>query len=235
MCLKRITHQCKYLIILLSVVGLITFLSNNVSAQKIEIGGGIGVMHYKGDVYTSIQPDAARLGLNAFLRYNFSEATTFRLNFGIGDIHGSDLDVTDDLFRQQRQHVFNTRILEVSGILEYNFFDYQYRRYHTDWTPYIFGGIGQMYFNSKENPSPIYKTIGFVIPFGAGIKWRVNGPWNLGVEFGARKTFTDYLDNLGDNDPQKFKYRQQDYTTTDMYFYTGVSVSYRFYKIVCPR
>ena len=31
---------------------------------------------------------------------------------------------------------------------------------------------------------------------GAGLKYALNDAWNIGVEFGVRMTFTDYLDDI---------------------------------------
>jgi hypothetical protein len=66
------------------------------------------------------------------------------------------------------------------------------------------------------------------------MKYVLGGSWNLGVAFGARKTFTDYLDDLSGVDPAS-RLRSANPHNKDMYFYTGVSVSYTFYKVRCPE
>jgi len=40
-----------------------------------------------------------------------------------------------------------------------------------------------------------YSHIQFAMPFGVGFKYAINREWKLALEFGARKTFTDYLDH----------------------------------------
>ncbi|HYE56023.1 MAG TPA: DUF6089 family protein, partial [Chitinophagaceae bacterium] len=41
-----------------------------------------------------------------------------------------------------------------------------------------------------------YKRTQFAIPFGAGLRVRVSDKVTLAYEFGLRKTFTDYLDDV---------------------------------------
>ena len=60
-------------------------------------------------------------------------------------------------------------------------------------------------------------------------------PWDLNVEFGTRKTFTDYLDNLGGDTPAVPRTQQNDYSRGDMYYYTSLGLTYKFIKIVCPK
>ena len=41
-----------------------------------------------------------------------------------------------------------------------------------------------------------YSLIQFAIPIGGGLKIAVNESFNIILEYGARKTFTDYLDDV---------------------------------------
>lgn len=82
---------------------------------------------------------------------------------------------------------------------------------------YFFAGIAGFWFNPKgkdqngkwqslqplgtegQNVSPVrkkYSRIQVAIPFGIGFKYGVNRKWNIGLELGVRKTFTDYLDDV---------------------------------------
>ena len=62
------------------------------------------------------------------------------------------------------------------------------------------GTEGQGMVPSRER----YSRIQVAIPFGIGFKYGLNREWSIGVEFGARKTFTDYIDDVSttyyDND-----------------------------------
>jgi hypothetical protein len=66
---------------------------------------------------------------------------------------------------------------------------------------------------NKFNPNvqtASYKTGSFTLPYGVGIKYQIRRPWNIGIEYGARKTFTDYLDNLGGDPTSTDKFQQGD-------------------------
>jgi hypothetical protein len=53
------------------------------------------------------------------------------------------------------------------------------------------------------------------------------------LEFGARKMFTDTLDGIEYN-PNDSKFRQTNPENMDMYFYSGITISYLFQGIRCP-
>ena len=41
-----------------------------------------------------------------------------------------------------------------------------------------------------------YSLVSFSIPFGLGIKWSISRTVSIGLEWGLRKTFTDYIDDV---------------------------------------
>ncbi|MFY7888307.1 MAG: DUF6089 family protein [Spirosomataceae bacterium] len=202
-------------------------------AQKIEIGAGVGAMNYKGDMSPSLNPSLAKLGGNIMFRYNLKRDLSFRASATMGSIYGDDKKVSDP-FNQQRGLSFTSQITELALLAEYNFFTYQYNRYHKDWSPYVFGGVGFMKFTPNTPVVYEYRQNQVVLPFGVGIKYNLHGPWDLNLEFGTRKTFTDYLDNLGGDHPLVAKNLQNDYSTGDLYYYTSLTVTYKFFKIFCP-
>jgi len=109
---------------------------------------------------------------------------------------------------------FETDITEMSFIVEIHFFPFFVGSRKNTWTPYIFAG-GAMFL---YNPQPIgggpnyrdlgtegqgyagqedpYGKISFAIPFGIGIKFSLNERLGLGFEWGMRKTFNDYIDDI---------------------------------------
>ncbi|MFT4031950.1 MAG: DUF6089 family protein [Siphonobacter sp.] len=192
-------------------------------AQKIEFGAGAGMMHYKGDIEPALHVMAAKPAANLFFRYNASKALSLRASFTGGRIYGSEVH-SSDVYQQNRGIIFGTRIMEGSADLEYNFLDYQYvRQRPRNWSPYVFAGLGFFNFKPDQIPSASYRKNGLSIPFGAGIKWQIKSPWSIGIEFGTRKTWTDYLDNYAAA-PQK-----------DLYYYSCLSISYTILNIICPE
>ena len=129
-------------------------------------------------------------------------------------------------------------VLEASAIVEYNFLDYHYRTDKVHFTPYLFAGIAAFYASTttETNNSALTGTfnqkgsmLGLSIPAGAGLKYALSEHINLGLEVGVRKAFTDQLDHLSDQDPFLVNSHDQDW-----YYYSGVSLSYTFFKIRCP-
>lgn len=205
-------------------------------AQKIEVGLGLGAMHYKGDISPSFHPTFARPGGNVFFRYNLSRAVSLKANALYGGIYADDAKVNNP-FNQARGRSFSTRIAEAGAQIEYNFLSYKFnvRRRH-NWSPYVFGGMAYSSFNPSGAPTASYKRTGVVLPFGIGMKVQFKQHWNWGIEFGTRRTFTDYLDNWGEGSsiPNQ-KLQQADPTNKDMYYFTTFSISYMFFKVVCPE
>ncbi|GAB3176403.1 type IX secretion system protein PorG [Telluribacter humicola] len=212
---------------------LLCLVGERATAQKIEIGASVGGLNYKGDIAPDFNFRFFRPGGSLFFRYNLSRSVTFRAEGLYGGIKGDD-QYSDDPFQQARNLSFRTRITEANLVTEYNFLDYVNRRSAINWTPYVFGGIGYMGFKPTPQTSP-YSTKGWVLPFGVGVKYQIRRPWNVGLEVGTRKTFTDHLDNLGGENLSANKLDHGDPSRKDTYYYVGFSVSYTFYRIVCPE
>jgi hypothetical protein len=204
-----------------------------VNAQKLEIGGGGGIALYKGDLSPALNPQFARPAASIFLRHTPKRAVTLKYSFMLGKIHADD-SRADDLFAGRRNQFFNSRLTELSATAEYNFLDYRSEQSRKPWTPYLFGGIAVFKFDPVENYRPDYPLTQVALPFGIGIKYVLTGQWNLGLEFGARKTFTDYLDGVASLDPAN-KFANGNPYDNDLYTYTSLSVSYTFYSVKCPR
>jgi len=49
---------------------------------------------------------------------------------------------------------------------------------------------------TKFNDKRRYSLTQISIPLGIGSKWQLDDHWAIGIEFGVRKTFTDYLDDV---------------------------------------
>ena len=41
-----------------------------------------------------------------------------------------------------------------------------------------------------------YSLVQVIIPFGIGFKYALSADWSIGIEYGVRKTFTDYIDDV---------------------------------------
>jgi hypothetical protein len=199
-----------------------------------EVGGGFGALHYKGDISPALHPGFARPGGHLFARYHLSRAVSLRGQAMGGAIFADDQKINDP-FHRARGYSFRTRIVELSGNVEYNFLDFDYtKRGRHNWTPYVFAGLAVFNFQPNAEPTGSYRQTSVAVPFGLGAKWQVKGPWNVGLEFGTRRTWTDYLDKLGGEGLGPGQLQQADPTRRDMYYYTSLTLSYTFLRIICP-
>lgn len=210
-----------------------------------ELGLGLGSTNYKGEVSPQYQFQNNRPALTVFYRRDISTPITLRGGLTVGGLRAKDTNVEGanggvPPLQNYRQASMRGTVVELSGVVEYNFLDYHERRDQNKvhMTPYLFIGLAPYYAHTtteSQNTAlqPDFNRKGgqfsVAIPAGAGVKVALSAHWNLGAEIGARKTFTDQLDHLGDQDPLLVNPHDKDW-----YYYNGISVSYTFYKINCP-
>lgn len=204
-------------------------------SQGSEIGIGIGGFNYSGDLSRGLNVNSTRPGITGFYRYNISEPLSFRASLTGGLIMGWDEKTPIDAFADKRDASFDITIFEVSGVFEYHFLKWREENFPIRWTPYVFGGIALFGITQPDEKPEEYSNVQPSIPFGVGIKYILNPKLYLGLEFGARKTFFDYLDNVSRSDGLTKDYQYGNEYDTDVYYYTGVSITYSFYTIPCPQ
>ncbi|WP_191005620.1 type IX secretion system protein PorG [Hymenobacter montanus] len=209
-----------------------------------EIGIGLGATNYRGEVSPEYQLKNSRPALTVFYRKDVSAPVTLRGGFTAGFLRAADDNVrgvnggTPPL-QSYRQVNTKGSVFEASAVLEYNFLDYHYRTDKLHFSPYLFVGVAGFYANTtteSKNSSlggsfnQEGSMLGLAVPAGVGIKYALSKHINLGLEAGVRKTFTDKLDHLAEQDQLLVNPHDQDW-----YYYSGVSLSYTFYKIPCPK
>ena len=210
-----------------------------------EVGLGLGATNYKGELSPQLQWQNSRPALTVFYRRDVSVPVTLRGGFTAGGLWANDNNVEGvnggvPPLQRYRQASLRGTLLELSGVVEYNFLDYHRRQEkdHVHLTPYLFIGLAGYYASvSTESQNVALQAdfnregvkFGVAIPAGAGLKLALTEHLNLGLEMGVRKTFTDQLDHLGNQTPLLVNAHDQDW-----YYYSGVSVSYTFYNIRCP-
>jgi hypothetical protein len=216
------------------IILVLSLLFQEVFAQKNEIGGFVGGMFYRGEISKfSWQTPGGLVGV--MFRQNWNPAFSTQFKFSRGNVRGSDKRSTEPI-ALQRDYEFSTRITEISGQLVYNFYDFGHFADTHPWTPYLYGGIAGFAIspqNSQDN-NPPYSGLQLAVPFGVGAKFMINENWNISLQFGARKTFTDYIDDLyvtGTRNPKLYTGNPND---KDMYFQASVGISYVFQNKPCP-
>jgi hypothetical protein len=218
--------------ILLAVALVLTTFS--LSAQKSEVGFGIGTFNYTGDLARSYNVLNSKLAATLFYRANLSEVVSLRAALTGGGIGASDRRPID-AFAERRNASFNLFLMEASTVMEYHFMNWRDDKHIMRFTPYLFGGLGIFGISGTQNKPSEYSNVQGVIPFGAGMKYVLNPKWYLALEFGARKTFFDYLDNVSTGSNQLVKnYQYGNPFDNDVYYFLGLSITRTFYEIPCP-
>lgn len=255
-------------------------LPGAMSAQYLEVGVLLGASNYMGDLSNNssqVYFQETKPAAGIFARYNFSDMLTFRGSFNFAQAAGTDAHSDNESIRR-RNLSFRSNLFEFGLSAEINLPGYQPYALSRPFSPYLFGGIALTGINPQaeyqgkwydlqplgtegqgmpnfDNP---YSKVVFAIPFGIGFKYALNDTWNLGLEMGARKTFSDYVDDVGGSYVEytellagngalsaSFGNRSGEYLGTepvsiptgtrrgddasgDWYFIAGINVSYNF-------
>ena len=210
---------------------------SQISLGKNEIGFTVGGMNYIGDLNNQSMFGRVNLAFGGLYRLNFDERWSLRVDVDYGHVEGGNPD-----YIERRNLSFRSYILEGSMRVEFNFFPFSMRDDHFVWTPYIFGGIGFFAFNPKAyytdplsgesgwfelqplgtegQGSPLtpertpYTLKQLSMPFGVGVKYHPSKSLTLSAEYGFRKTWTDYIDDVSTTyvDNEQLAYSSGDLT-----------------------
>ncbi|UYZ61846.1 type IX secretion system protein PorG [Hymenobacter weizhouensis] len=236
----------KTLLVCAGQAGSVFFAQSAAAQNTSELGFGLGGLSYKGEISPHYQFRNNRPALTLFYRKDISAPVTLKLAATGGMLRADDRSVKGVNGRTAPLHAYRQAYLkgslyELAGNLEYNFFNYHDRKSKVRFTPYVFVGVAGFYANTEVGSSarPVLNyqkegQFGLAVPAGLGFKFALSRHWNLGLEAGARKAFTDLLDHIdgkrGGQDNRVGNPNDQDW-----YFYNGLSLSYTFYKIRCPE
>lgn len=170
---------------------------------------GLGTSTYFGELsnpgnYIDAKPD-----LNLGLQYYINNRIAIRSELTWFTLKGSDSQA-DDGSRKRRNLSFTSSNYELNTTGIFNFFPLGKRFYQRpSFNLYGFVGIGVTYFNPKAEYQgkkyalqPLqtelvkYSRFTPVIPYGIGARVKFGPFFNIAIEGGLRKTFTDYLDDV---------------------------------------
>lgn len=193
-----------------------------------ELGFGLGGANYIGDLSPSYKPEFTRPAFSIFYRANFNnDHLVFRTNLTMGGFYADESRLKDQL-QQERGLKFSASFFELAGLFEYNFLDYRSSKEYNlgrAFSPYMFLGLGFLFPDGSGNTQAQLVT---AIPYGVGVKFILSHHWNLGIEVGGRKTFTDMLDGYTNDEINNTS------KINDHYLITSLTLSYTFYSFDCP-
>lgn len=197
---------------LLLLLCCLPLLSN---AQNFYFSARAGMSGYQGD----LKKTSAILSQMKFMgsigaQYDLTEHITARSYFSLVKLQADDKKGTASM--QQRNLNFQSKVLDWELGAQYNLFNLNYRW----WTPYVAVGVGVFHFNpytidgndNKVFLKPLstegqgfqagvkpYKLTQLSIPLAFGANYSTGEDTRIGIEFGYRKLFTDYLDDVSTN------------------------------------
>ena len=190
---------------------LISLASIGLHAQKtMEVGLFGGGSYYLGDLNPGFHFLMTKPAYGLVARFNLDSRWTVRASAYRGDVAGDD-NVTGAV--AGRGLYFDSQITDFSAVIELNFLNYITGSTRNFVAPYIFGGIGVFMFNPMADGVPLrdlgtegqnlgfdgrsrYQTTSLAVPFGFGFKYSLNKRLAFAFEWGLRKTFTDYIDDV---------------------------------------
>ncbi|MRM84182.1 DUF6089 family protein [Riemerella anatipestifer] len=227
--------------IIIGLLGIFT-ISTLSFAQRYEIGiygglsnliGNVGNTNY---LFPSISTFNGIYGpsinLGGFYKINFNPHQGVRLNLSYSSTTFKD-PLSKEEYRRKRENIGNNATFSLESVFEYQFLPINSEQKESMFSPYIFGGVGAMFY------SKIYTTLDFSkhrlvdatgafklpavasypneertlsdrltmsVPFGIGLKYKFNYNWSLFGEITFRPTFADNIDygNMQENQVKIF-------------------------------
>lgn len=208
--------------------------AQQILGQRSEVGAGVGVFNYTGDLVRTFQISSSKPAATVFYRSNISNVISLRTSITGGKIGATDTKNPIDAFAAQRAASFELFLLEAGATFEYHFLDWRDSKKRLRFTPFVFAGANLFGISGMEQKNAEYSNIQFSIPFGGGMKYVLNPKYYIAFEFGIRKTFFDYLDNISEGNPSFKNYQYGNSFDYDNYFFTAITLTYTFYEIPCP-
>ena len=204
------------------------------AAQKNELGIGIGICRYTGDLAGSLALYNIRPAVNVSLNRFLNPFLSLKYSASYGTLFADDAR-SSDASAKARNIRFKSPLIEGSAQLQYDFFTLRDKFTDRIWTPFITSGIGLFYFspNNENTEKRKYSRIQPALLLGGGVRYMISKKISLSWELTLRKTFTDYLDNVSDKDPVSGIQRGNP-NDKDLYVFSFFSVGYTIYKLPCP-
>ncbi|WP_372753767.1 DUF6089 family protein [Mariniflexile sp.] len=206
-------------------------------SQINELGVFVGGSNFIGDVGATdyIAPDSPALGI--MYKWNRSKRHSWRISLIYSDLEASD-NQSEDPRRIQRDYSFDSNLLEISAGMEFTFVDFNLHAGRKIATPYLYTGLSvakhdNHYFLNGLQTSENTSSWAYGIPMALGFKSNFLGNFILGIEVGARYTFSDEIDGSIPDDVNRQQYRFGNINNNDWYVFSGITLTYTFGENPC--
>ena len=190
--------------------------------QYTSIGVSLNAMNYFGDLnpqtnFASFKFGDTRPNVGISITHRYFPRVSGRFSLAAGRIAANDDNQgnspgTDSYFRNNRNMNIRNDIYEASAVVIVDLIENRnnYLK-RPDFVPYLFAGIAGFHHNPQgtrdggntwidlqplNTEGANYSRVSFAIPFGGGVRYRINRQLDASFEIGLRKTFTGYLDDV---------------------------------------
>lgn len=203
------------IIVLLSLLSLSAFSQGSKYDRSKEIGLIAGTSYYLGEIvpYRHFGTEM-KLGGGLSFRNNFDKRWTLKASLLYGHVEAYDSN-SDIAWNINRNLHFRNQFIESSLQVELNYFQYQIGS--EDWiSPYLFMGLAYTNMRPQANYNGIwyelqplgtegqggegkpakYSNNIMALPMGVGVKVNIWAIFGFSLEWGVRRTFTDYFDDI---------------------------------------
>ena len=218
---------------------ILSILSIQLSVAQInEIGIFLGGSNFIGDVGATDYISPNQLAIGGLYKWNRSKRHSYRASLIFSELEGIDTN-SDDPRRVQRGYEFSSKITEISLGMEFTFLDFNLHSGEKLGTPYLYSGVSVAYhdnhtFINDVQTSENTASWAYGIPMVLGFKSNFMENFILGIEIGARYTFSDELDgSVPDSKETIQQLRFGNINNNDWYVFSGITLTYTFGENPC--
>lgn len=187
-------------------------MANIVGQKGHELGGWVGGSIYYGDLNPSVNLQSPGPALGIIYKKNYNSRLSLRGGLSYANISGDDARSSNN-FQRNRNLSFTSSIWDLSGAVEFNFFELIHAEIEHHFTPFVMLGASVFRYNPKAELDGVTYSLsqqgtegqdiggeyflisgGFVL--GGGFKWAIGNDYYVAIEASTRLAFTDYLDDV---------------------------------------
>lgn len=226
-----VTSGVYILVLFLSVL-----LSGNTECRaqdKYEVGVFLGGSYYIGDLNMGQHFKDTRPAVGVIGRYVINDRLALKADI-VGAMMHAEYPSGGDKYPNYtgEKFEFDKTFFDVGIMGEFHFlsYDHVFFQNRTRFTPYLTAGLGGTIYTSYKDNDDGKQTFSLSLPFGFGVKYKVNSWMRLGLAWTIRKTMVDDFDTsdkmsgVNPNDPFGFKTHVSSHNN-DWYSLFGVIVS----------
>jgi len=186
--------------------------------RAFEFGFMGGGSYYIGDINPSKHFIYSKPAFGLIGRYNLSTRHSMRFTASYGNVYGADVNA-EDSYQINRNLAFSSSVIEIAIGFELDLVKYRINDMRYPISPYFFYELAFFRMNPKVKNSNggddiVLQELGtegqgtllsskkpyalnqISIPLGIGVKFNIKKRVAISLEYGIRKTFTDYLDDV---------------------------------------